>query len=243
MNAKGNALFLILIAVALFAALSYAITTSGRGGGGIDRETRELAFAQVFQYAGAMTSAIQRLTLTGCADNQITFEDNGGASRQNSGSLYVYTNPNAPGDERCHVFSPQGGGMQGQDLPAEIMVGTDEVGAGHMHPQSTFIQPMRVLGLGSDEESAGTDIMMWMGFVQQDACMAINEKLGIPNPSNLPPSDSYSCLAPFVGNYPACSEPFGNDVTELVGHDMFCVTVGSYAGSDTYSLMKIIHIR
>ncbi len=62
-NENGNALFLILIAVALFAALSYALTTSGRGSGGIDREQAEIASAQIFNYSAAMHNTHQRLKI------------------------------------------------------------------------------------------------------------------------------------------------------------------------------------
>lgn len=66
-SAKGNALFLILIAVALFAALSYALTQSGRGGGGIDREQAEIKAAEIVQYVGSIRHAATRLRTLGNA--------------------------------------------------------------------------------------------------------------------------------------------------------------------------------
>ena len=101
---QGNALFLILIAVALFAALSYAVTRTGRGGGGTERETRQLRANELLQHAASVADAVTRLKIvSGCSDTQISF--------QSPETGTTYENLSAPADESCHVFSRQGGSV------------------------------------------------------------------------------------------------------------------------------------
>lgn len=62
---SGNALFLILIAVALFAALSYVVTQSNRGGGDVTGEKAKLIAAQYLQKIQEIQTAAMRLRFQG----------------------------------------------------------------------------------------------------------------------------------------------------------------------------------
>ena len=92
-NENGNVLFLILIAVVLFAALSYAVTQSSRSGGSdITEESINLGLDEVLNYVTSIRMAVTRMNLTGCdIDGDITFE-----RAPFDGSDTDYTNPNNP---------------------------------------------------------------------------------------------------------------------------------------------------
>lgn len=103
MSQRGNILFLILLAVVLFAALSYAVTSSMRGGGSdASPEKAQTIATQIINYATMVENTVQRLKVTGCRDTEISFQNN---------TFAGYTNNNAPADKHCHVFDPAGGGM------------------------------------------------------------------------------------------------------------------------------------
>lgn len=105
MNTKnkqsGNVLFLILIAVALFAALSYAVTQSSRGSGDADNELARIAQAEVDNCSASIDSTKLRLSIIGgCDETQVSYELPNGSN----------PNPFSPSDKSCHVFSPGRGG-------------------------------------------------------------------------------------------------------------------------------------
>ena len=78
-NQKGNALFLILIAVILFAALAYAVSKSEGGNAGtVSSEQLSIRYAQHQQMLIGMSSAIQKMAVIGCrsSDSYIGWDPN-----------------------------------------------------------------------------------------------------------------------------------------------------------------------
>lgn len=113
-RSSGNALFLILIAVALFAALAYAVTQSGRGGGSIDREQAVLLGAQIVPQAASIQATVQRMLLTGTTVANLDFCSD--VINNQCGHYQPSVDACSSGAD-C-VFAPEGGGAVAPTIPA-----------------------------------------------------------------------------------------------------------------------------
>ncbi len=180
MNQSGNILFLILIAVALFAALSYAVTTSTRSGSvNAGQEQAALNAAQLIQYGGVIRQTMIRLAImNGCTDTSFNFV--GGGLGGN--------NPIAPADKTCNLFDKAGGNLP---IPtkfspemfrplSDTSVGGTDIG----YKLPWFGGNYNI----QDTPTAASDLYMTVGDLSKDVCIAINNKMGITNPGNLPPA-------------------------------------------------------
>ncbi|MEQ8403606.1 MAG: hypothetical protein RKE49_00815 [Oceanicaulis sp.] len=211
MYRSGNVLFLILLAVALFAALSYAVTQSSRSGGkDISEEDARLAASQIIQYATLIEQTVTRLRLSnGCRDTQISFA----ADSDGDGNWFDadddYHNPNAPSDFSCHVFHTNGGAVP-RIQPSESKLDTAQsTGEGF---GDVFFGPMRVRYIGTFEANGYcgsadcVDLAYFFPYLKQEVCIQINDMLGVSgDPSTQPNEDSgpntFQESQRFVGTY------------------------------------------
>lgn len=106
---RGNALFLILIAVALFAALSYTITQSARGGGSVSNQQDYIYAAQIVQIGADLKAGVLTMTLNGTSATSIVTNTPSGAKYAGNGSLNGYADFCTSG-VTC-LFAPEGGGV------------------------------------------------------------------------------------------------------------------------------------
>jgi hypothetical protein len=205
----GNVLFLILIAVALFAALSYAVTQSTRSGSG-SAETEKLVLqaSEILNYATAMSTVVMRLQLAGCtaADNDgnlISFE-----RAPFDGSDPYFVNPNAPADFSCHVFHPNGGGLYYLYPDKDWL--DDSYAAEISYGDLWFPAESHVLGVGTDTvpgNRGNKELLLIIPYVSDGLCKAITKRAGIyyenaaTNDVVLDNASSYRFAYPFQGSY------------------------------------------
>lgn len=165
---SGNVLFLILIAVALFAALSYAVTQSSRSGGGdAGSETNLVNSAQLTQYPASVRTAIIRMMVSkNVTLDELAFD------------LPPFTTlDTAPKQERG-VFYPTGGGATYAPAPSDIMA-SGTPGAWN------FNGSFEIVNVGITEAgTGGNEIIAFLPGIKKSVCDKINEQLGITGDVN-----------------------------------------------------------
>lgn len=170
----GNVLFLILIAVALFAALSYAVTQSTRSGGGdASKEKSLVSSASVTQYPASIKTAIVRMIVSnGVTANELLFH-----------KPVDFTDLTTAALQKRAVFYPTGGGATYTDGPLDVSSTTTG------NPW-VFNATNEVKNIGTTATSGVTtataDIIAFLPNMSASVCSKIHEQLGMSSTVNTP---------------------------------------------------------
>lgn len=170
MNQRGNVLFIVLIAIVLFGALSAMVMRTENYQGSLDNETVSIETYELLDYAVMIEQAVANLMLAhGCELTELSFDH---PDRSNYNTAGHYLNPNSPSDKSCHIFDEAGGGVPYKE-PSQISTeaGTTEYGV-----TSTF----SIQGLGQDSDDVGDSgvELVFITRVIESACNRINQEIG-----------------------------------------------------------------
>jgi len=156
----GSAFFYIIIAIALFAALSYTVSKNRNGNTNIyTEEQAKLAAQEIIEYGNTVTNAVQKLRLRGCSDTDISFENNVVAG---------YSNGGAPADNSCDVFDTNGGNI---NLPTFNRNFYDP--SAPAFTEISFNAENNITGVSSTE----AELMAFVSRLDQNICDSINQIL------------------------------------------------------------------
>lgn len=162
---KGNILFLILLAVILFAALSYAVTQSLRGGGtDASNEKNLVKAAQVAQYPVGVRAAILRMIVGGTDVTTLNFDPPS-----------VFATMTAA-EQALNVFHPSGGGAVFSYIPSEALATASSTA------RWVFTRNFGVPNIGvaaGTSGDTGKDLIALAPGLSTALCTKINSELGV----------------------------------------------------------------
>ncbi len=180
---KGSALFIILVGVVLFAALSYTVAQMMRGGNPaiITEEKARLYADELLNYARALRQATQNVKINGCPDLSISFE---------APNLTGYGHTPAATDG-CKIFHEAGGAVN-YLVPSQDWLDMIYSPA-PLRGEWLFATGACVPGVGNAVAGCQADsvdneaLVALLLFLRKEVCIKVNELLGVPNVNGSPP--------------------------------------------------------
>ncbi|MCB9991801.1 MAG: hypothetical protein H6867_10625 [Rhodospirillales bacterium] len=159
---SGNVLFLVLIAVTLFAALTFAVGQVTRGSSGTDsgRETDLLGSAALLQYAASLRGVVLQMMINGTAAEDLEF-------------IPPVDLANCTTPENCVYHTLGGAAVYQQTSPSVMENGLQ----GNWIVNGDF--EIENIGINRAADFQGNDIIAFLPGVSQEVCERINERLNI----------------------------------------------------------------
>jgi hypothetical protein len=226
---RGSALFMILMAVALFAALAFTFSRGiQQGNDNLSQRQADLAASDILNYAARSERGVNvMLQKRGRSEVDLNFDGLDGG----------YTNTFCSSDA-CKFFSPQGGGgLPVYPLPRWLDSAlSDEDFFGTWYVSARFC--IKDVGASSVcTGSDGTDLMMILPYLQERICLRINEKLGIdaPIPVIAAPG-SINAAGQFNGSFSPGNQVLWDDAS-INGRSAGCFFDDSIDGYHFYQVL------
>lgn len=189
---SGNALFLILIAVVLFAALSYAITQSGRSSGNTSREQAQILASEIIQWTTQLENTVNKLMIiNGCGDNEIAFYNTSGAAPSMGNYAYPTADAASIRDE-CNVYHVDGGGLIPRYVPEGVqrlddyIVGNEGIFTQSYLPLRGYVKDVGTNGVLNDS----SELAVAFPLLSREVCIALNKGLNVENTGGEPPTSA-----------------------------------------------------
>ncbi|MEM7679689.1 MAG: hypothetical protein AAF182_01630 [Pseudomonadota bacterium] len=207
---NGNVLFLIFIAVILFGALSFAVSDMMRGASPerLQEEKASLFADSILGYGRILRTAIKDMRINGCAPLEISFENQVTANNENELLDVDYTHE-PPADEKCKVFSPQGGGVNYSPPDPEWLSDID--GFDPNYGQWYFPADVCIPGIGTSPEEDcdgdgedNEDIVLILPYISPAVCKLIQARMEVDEEgeSEIPQEEGNAWTSerlPFIG--------------------------------------------
>ncbi len=226
-NQSGSAIFYILIAVVLFAALGFAFSQSMNStASNLTKEEARVYAQDILSYANRLSRGVQRVQARGgCSENDISFY------LPTNTSLAAYAH-SVEVDDRCKVFHEDGGAITWLTAPEGVNDGSDWI----------FTGSNRVQNIGLTTTPNGNDLVALLPFLDQNICIEINKLLNIENTNGAPPVEATDIGdTRFVGNYTSANN-ITTTANEISGKSSGCVEATNFGGTSSANSFHFYHV-
>lgn len=206
----GSALIYIFVGIALFAALSYAVSQNNRSASNVGKDEKSsVQVSDYLTFANSIATTIKILKTQGCSDTQLNMQ-----SPTNG-----YVNSTAPADKSCNVFDKAGGGLLDNKAPPGWFISNPVLST------SMYNSGYCIRGVGTG--AAGTclpenaELLLLTPSVTNDLCVSFNKAMDF-NPPSYEPVDFSLYFVNFTGTYGGAVPP-EISAPVFIGKKMGCI--------------------